>query len=320
MRTLHLVNGQWSEMGNDLLLNKADDDRDILWVDVSRGDTGWEYIVNKMVGFDIHENHLKDALNETHPPKYENCNDYEILILPTYILTESGDKQVDQHTFVFTENTILTITPEQSSAWGKLQTRFASKRHKPPQTLMGMLYSFTNMLVNIQVNNRSTGAKQLEEFQERLLDSEQKSKTDWDEFFTLQKHLNSMAAVTQIQLDTLNTWRSETDVDISEHNRIRINDVIEHLQRHSAHMETLSQDVRNMLQIYFSITQDKTNNTMRVLTVISVIFLPLNLFAGIFGMNFVNIPGLQSELGFWAVLAAMLATAVGLYWILLKLR
>lgn len=312
MDKLYLVHGRWTQHRTS--------ESTLTWIDISRDEPyGKDDFVNH-TGFSVHENHLKDAWNDAHPPKYENGNDYEILILPTYVITDSGSEKIDQHTFVFSEDTLITIHPADSLVWNKLRSRHSGKRHRPPQNMAELLHSICNALVNEQVNNRGLIGKQLDEFQDRLLGRGQSSKTDWDEFFALQKRLNAVATTTQLQLDSLNELKSETDIELTPHSRIRINDVIEHLQRYATHMESLTQDVQNMLQIYFSITQDKTNNTMRVLTAISVIFLPLNLFAGIFGMNFTKIPGLESSFGFWGVLGAMAITAVALYWTLMRLR
>jgi magnesium transporter len=55
---------------------------------------------------------------------------------------------------------------------------------------------------------------------------------------------------------------------------------------------------------------------MRVLTIVSVIFLPLNLLAGIYGMNFAHIPGANTPGGFFLILGLMLAIAAGILWFL----
>jgi magnesium transporter len=60
-----------------------------------------------------------------------------------------------------------------------------------------------------------------------------------------------------------------------------------------------------------SVISHRLNNVLRILTVVSVIFLPLTLLSGIFGMN-VRFPGFDSVWGFWAVAGAMLTCAVGL--------
>jgi magnesium transporter len=67
----------------------------------------------------------------------------------------------------------------------------------------------------------------------------------------------------------------------------------------------------DLINGYLSITSHMLNNTMRVLTVITAIFVPLTFIAGIYGMNFDNIPELHTPNGYFYTLGAMLLIAIG---------
>ncbi|MDP3107199.1 CorA family divalent cation transporter, partial [Hydrogenophaga sp.] len=62
-------------------------------------------------------------------------------------------------------------------------------------------------------------------------------------------------------------------------------------------------------QMHFSAQSNRTNDIMRTLTALTAIFLPLNLIAGIFGMNFEFIPLLHQQTGFWWAIGSMVLTA-----------
>jgi Mg2+ and Co2+ transporter CorA len=64
--------------------------------------------------------------------------------------------------------------------------------------------------------------------------------------------------------------------------------------------------------MHFNAQSHRTNEIMRTLTVLTAVFLPLNLIAGIFGMNFEFIPLLHRTNGFWLAMALMTLTALGL--------
>ncbi len=64
--------------------------------------------------------------------------------------------------------------------------------------------------------------------------------------------------------------------------------------------------------MHFNVQRNRTNDIMRTLTVLTAIFLPLNLIAGIFGMNFDALPLIHEDSGFWWAMAFMGLTAVGL--------
>lgn len=69
----------------------------------------------------------------------------------------------------------------------------------------------------------------------------------------------------------------------------------------------------SVLEIYRGAIADQTNEIMRVLTVFSAILLPLSLIAGLWGMNFPDIPGTGQESGFWVILGLMVALALGVW-------
>lgn len=99
--------------------------------------------------------------------------------------------------------------------------------------------------------------------------------------------------------------------------KVRSRDVLEHIERVIHHVRRLEQNAETAVQMHFSAQSNRTNDIMRTLTALTAIFLPLNLIAGIFGMNFEFIPLLHEQRGFWWALTAMasIATILGvLFW------
>ena len=68
--------------------------------------------------------------------------------------------------------------------------------------------------------------------------------------------------------------------------RVRSRDVLEHIERVLAHVRRLESSAETAVQMHFSAQSNRTNAIMRTLTVLTAIFLPLNLVTGFFGMNF----------------------------------
>ncbi len=66
------------------------------------------------------------------------------------------------------------------------------------------------------------------------------------------------------------------------------------------------------MQLYFATMSHRTTEIMRLLTLITAIFMPLTLITGIFGMNFDFIPGLHKSYGFWLSVIAMLGVVVAM--------
>ena len=93
--------------------------------------------------------------------------------------------------------------------------------------------------------------------------------------------------------------------------RVRSRDVHEHIARVLGHVRRLESTAETAVQMHFSAQGNRTNDIMRTLTVLTAIFLPLNLVTGYFGMNFEGLPLIHSATGFWLVSGVMLALGVG---------
>jgi Mg2+ and Co2+ transporter CorA len=96
--------------------------------------------------------------------------------------------------------------------------------------------------------------------------------------------------------------------------RVRARDVLEHIERVLAHVRRLESSADNAVQMHFSAQSHRTNEIMRTLTVLTAIFLPLNLVTGFFGMNFEGLPLIHSAKGFWWTFGFMLLVGLTLSW------
>jgi magnesium transporter len=71
-----------------------------------------------------------------------------------------------------------------------------------------------------------------------------------------------------------------------EHLKVRSRDILEHIERVVHHVNRLEQSTETTIQLHFNVQGNRTNEIMRTLTVLTAVFLPLNLITGFFGMNF----------------------------------
>ena len=114
-------------------------------------------------------------------------------------------------------------------------------------------------------------------------------------------------------LEALKTWPDATtpgEQRDRELLQVRSRDVLEHIERVVHHVRRLEQSAETAVQIHFSVQGSRTNDIMRTLTVLTAIFLPLNLITGFFGMNFEFLPLIHNQTAFWWTLSAMVGIAV----------
>lgn len=91
-----------------------------------------------------------------------------------------------------------------------------------------------------------------------------------------------------------------------------LHDVIAHVEHSLRYVERIEDRLDELDRHYLMMLQDKTNNRLRILTIISAIFMPLSLIAGIYGMNFKVMPELSWHYGYALVLLCMFCIALGL--------
>jgi magnesium transporter len=91
---------------------------------------------------------------------------------------------------------------------------------------------------------------------------------------------------------------------------VRINDLLEHINRVRHHAERLESTAESAVQLHFSAMAHRTSEIMRTLTILTAIFLPLTLITGIFGMNFKEMPLIDNHHGFAMIVLGMVSIAV----------
>ena len=92
--------------------------------------------------------------------------------------------------------------------------------------------------------------------------------------------------------------------------RVYFRDVYDHAIQVVEIVDTLRDIISGMTELYLSSVSNRMNGTMKILTVIATIFIPLTFIAGVYGMNFTNMPELAWRWGYFAALGLMGAIGV----------
>ncbi|MEQ1659903.1 MAG: CorA family divalent cation transporter, partial [Hylemonella sp.] len=163
--------------------------------------------------------------------------------------------------------------------------------------------------------------RQLDHWQTELLNPRTRF-NNWSALLDTRLALHQLDEICEDQRSSVQDWIEavktwpEADTPAAQRDRdlllVRSRDLLEHIERVVHHVRRLEQSVETAVQIHFNAQSNRTNDIMRTLTVLTAIFLPLNLIAGIFGMNFEFIPLIHNDEGFWWAMGSMGLTAVAL--------
>jgi len=160
--------------------------------------------------------------------------------------------------------------------------------------------------------------RKMEHFEQSIFQST-RSKALLPEGYYIKRKASSYKKVLKFTLDIMGTLSQKNDCPFGIWQESK-----DKLERCLFYADDIFENTQGLLNLYLSIQSQKTNEasyktneTMRVLTILSIFFLPLNFLAGVFGMNFTHMPILNNEYGFWISLVLMLVVTLSLLFYLM---
>ncbi|MFN7570778.1 MAG: magnesium transporter CorA family protein [Betaproteobacteria bacterium] len=309
------------------------------WIDLTHDSFAadperWRSLAAALTGVQLHDLHLQDAANLQHRSYFEGTADYDMLIFRKLATGEpaapaQASRALVQElvtrpiTFFVFDRLLLTIRNPQSRTVDQVRTRLLELRARRagepvalrlPQRPEELMLRLVNGMVDRYLDLRQPLTDQLDRWQRELLDP-RRPFSDWAALLAARLELRKLESLSEEQTDALQELRdayleSTPTAQQSDAYLIRLADVIEHVQRVLTHARRLEATVETAVQLHFSATAHRTNQVVRLLTVITAIFAPLTLIAGIWGMNFERIPLAQQPHGFGVVVGGMALLAV----------
>ncbi len=291
-------------------------------------------VLQRLAGGQLVDLHVSDLLSKQLPSHFDYTSWYDLMVFRRLVASSPESAalaSIDTSPVGFAafDRVLLTVHPGdcgvrdhfiqrlQQMAQGG-DTRAASRLPTSPADLM---LRMVNHMVDSYLELRRVLTRQLGTLQQALLAPRGRMQ-DWQQLLDARNLLHLLEdtcddqhSAMQEWLDALAEWPAPADaqaVRARELLRLRSRDVLEHIERVLTHVRRLEQSIETAVQIHFSVQGQRTSDIMRTLTVLTAIFLPLNLITGIFGMNFDALPLIHSATGFWIAAGIMLAVGVSL--------
>lgn len=256
---------------------------------------------------------LMNALDPEHLPKYELLDSAAVIYLRVIDSSKPNADNIQdlttKITIIITENLVVSIHRLDHSFLEELRNESVEKNftHKEliKRIITSSLTTFDNPLTALE--NR------VEVFEENIFEN-QKSQNIVREGYFLKRKASAIRKVLKFSLDILASLQARPDFVYKDFSGIR-----ENIERNLFYTEDVLENVTGLLNLHISLAAQKTNEVMRVLTVFSIFFLPLNFLAGVYGMNFDFMPELHTQHGYYYVLGSMLLISVVIFlWVYRK--
>ncbi len=286
------------------------------WVDLSQPTE--DDVENLAEHYGLHPTSVEDCLEPKHLPKFEHVSGLNFLILRAYDERCSSDadtvQELTRKMAVFAgKNFVLTVhrsdqpfIADLRQKWGQL---LSTSEPKPTQLLAEILES----AVMTYEAPLETTLIALEDLESRIFRGDDSRQIIQDGFY-FKRRLSIFRRILRLTLDVVRKLHSE-----SETQSPLLQDVREHAERLLFSAEELHDNVQSLLRLHLSLESQRTNeaslqtnSVVRLLTVVSVFFMPISFITSLYGMNF-DLSEFHWKHGYAFVWGAMGLSTVGTY-------
>ncbi|GAB4452397.1 MAG: magnesium/cobalt transporter CorA [Anaerolineales bacterium] len=290
--------------------------RGLLWVDFS--DEPPETCLPILASFGFHPLAIEDALQQTHSPKLDDWGEYLYIVLNYMSVAQNGgewDTDIDELDIFLGRNYIVTHhdfpLPAVDETWTSCQ--------RDPRTLQDgadhLLYKIADKLISAYMPAVEKIDETIDQIEDQVFD--RPSPQTLERLFALKRTLLAMRRILLPQREVMNKLaRDDFDV-IDPRDRIFFRDLYDHLVRLHDLNESLRDLVGGALDTYLSVINNRMNDIMKTLTIITTLFMPITFITGFFGMNFfepiANLTGWTTRPIFSLTVLIMLFFPFGMY-------
>lgn len=278
-----------------------------LWINID-GLGKLEILKELGSAFGIHPLVLEDVSNPEQRPKAEHYDNYTFLVMRAAACNQHGAIDSEQVSLILGNDFLITIQEKIGDAFAVISERLRNSGARIRASSLDFLaYTILDCLVDSYFGVLEIFGGKLEEIETQIVETpSQKSLKQL--YQHKRKILNLRRAIWPLRELLANLDRSESKF-VSANTKLYLRDVYSHVIELIDTVEIYREMLSGLLDVYLSSLSNRLNEVMKVLTVITTIFMPLTFIAGIYGMNFEHMPELRWEYGYPIVIGLM--TAIG---------
>jgi magnesium transporter len=263
--------------------------------------------------YTLHPTSVQDCLQPEHLPKYERFDNALFLIVRAFDEKSPEDADSVQEmtrkiAIFWNSHFFITIHRQDQPFMEELRRVWTTPGAQNQADLsVPLLHDLIKrVLISYEAPLEAAGSR-LDDYEEKVFISQSEPQI-LQELYLLKRKATVFKKMIFLTKDVLKTLIIE-----QRQHRPLIQDLIETTDRLFFLADQLLENTNTLLNVHISLSSQRTNEVMRILTVFSVFFLPLTFIVGIYGMNFDFMPELRHPFGYPFVLLLMLLIVIGVY-------
>ncbi|MDR2210471.1 MAG: magnesium/cobalt transporter CorA [Spirochaetaceae bacterium] len=278
------------------------------WINIDAIDPGTVNLLASM--YRIHPLTVEDILDTNQRPKTEEFDEYFFIVLKA-IHRENEKFDYEQISIVLMEDTVITFQQKPGDIFGGIRKRILNNAGKLRRVSTDYLaYVLMDAVVDDYFTALDSVSDQIEAMEDRA--SEDTGETFMADLQTIKLTLLHLRRYIWPLRESLTKMLHSDSPLIHGDLSPFLHDLHENVIQAAETVDTHRELLTGLMEMNLSAISNRTNRIMKVLTIISTIFIPLTFIVGVYGMNFTNMPELSSAYGYPATWAVMILTATGM--------
>jgi len=276
----------------------------MVWVDVSPPDA--ESLAAVAQHFSLPPLAVEDCLHFPQRPKLDIYGDLSFIVWLIPYFAASGRLEAHELDVFLGQEHLITVHSTELDSVERLIAHAADNLGKGAEWTLHAILDGAVDSVLPAVEQLSDDLEELEDlmFSQALPEHQQR-------LYTARRTLVQLHRIIAPERDVIRALaRLEAFIEPAAY--MYFQDIGDHLARVADEVDTYREVANGTMDIYLSAQSNRMNAIMKTLTIVTTIFMPLTLISGIYGMNFVHMPGLEWEYGYFATVGTMVLIAVSM--------
>lgn len=263
--------------------------------------------------YEIHPLTIEDILNVEQRPKVEEFKHYEFITLKMLIWHEKKSRfSIEQLSIILGKDFVLSFQESDTPLFNNIIERLGGDVNQRLRQQGGdyLTYRLIDTVVDYYFVVLENLGNQIDTVEELII-SDPKPKNARTIYKLKRQILMTRKAIWPLREAASHLLQVEEKL-ISSFTRIYMRDLYDHIVQAIDTIETFRDMLSSLLDVYLSSLANRLNEVMKMLTMIATIFIPMTFIAGVFGMNFSYMPGLEWHWGYYTTLSIMLVIGISM--------
>ena len=282
----------------------------VSWIDVQG--FGDEAVLQRLRElFELHPLAIEDAVNTPHRPKCETYDDFNLYITRMVRLGEHREICSEQVSIFLGKHYVLTLQEQYGDVFDPVRKRLRQSEgmiHRHGADYLA--YTLIDAVLDGYYPVVEMLGDRLHDLEEEIL--ERPSPAGMRRIHIIRHELLALRRAIVPQREAVNALIREESELVGPLVREYLRDCYDHAVQVSDAVETFRDLAANLMDLYLSSMSQRTNEVMKVLTIMTSIFIPLTFITGLYGMNFEYMPALHVRWAYFALLAVMFLIGAGM--------